>query len=396
MNIPSSNLIKNTWAYAFAEVDKMVATLKAQWIDVIDFWVWDPTSDVPEFIRNSCKDGLDKHKASWYPSYVWTIDFKKACVSYMNKRFWVTLDPDTEIMSNIWSKESIFNFPLGFINPWDIVIIPTPWYPPMNTWTKFAYGKPFYVWLFEENDFLIDYESIPKDIAEKAVIIWTNYPNSPTWKVANLDYYKWLIAWAKKYNIIIAADEWCYIDIYFKQDAPHSILELEKEWIIAFYSLSKRNNMTWYRTWFVCWDKRIIDNFSKVKTNIDTWTPSFIQEAVITALNDDKHALKMQQEYFEKQQILLNTLNDIWLKTKAPDATFYVWQKVPKEINWIEFAKKFLSKEIWIVVTPWAWLSEEDSIHWRNPWDNYVRFALVAPIERVKIACERIKKYYKK
>ena len=394
MNIPTSNLIKNTWSYAFAEVDKMVSSLKEKWIDVIDFWVWDPTSPTPEFIRNSCKDGLDKHKSSGYPSNVWSKDYKIECAKYMKRRFSVDLDPDTEIMSNIWSKESIFNFPLWFINPWDIVIIPTPWYPPMTTWTKFAHGKPFYVWLFEENDFLIDYESIPEDIASKAVIIWINYPNSPTWKAANLDYYKWLITWAKKYNIIIAADEWCYIDIYFNNNPPHSILELEKEWVIAFYSLSKRNNMTWYRAWFVCWDKDIITNFSKVKTNIDSWTPSFVQEAAITALNDDNHIEQMRQEYFEKQQILLNTLNSIWLETKAPDATFYVWQKAPNWMNWIEFAKKFLSDDIWVVVTPWAWISQEDSTNWKNPWDNYVRFALVSTIDQVKKACERIKNNY--
>ena len=189
----------------------------------------------------------------------------------MKKRFSVDLDSETEISSNIGSKESIFNFPEAFINPGDLVICPSPGYPPMKTGTIFAEGTPYFVPLLEKNNWLIDFESIPEEIAQKAKIIWLNYPNSPTGAIANREYYEGLTGWADKNNVIIAADEGCYIDIYF-DEKPISILEVAREGIVAFYSLSKRNNMTGYRVGFVAGDSKVIDIYKRLKTNIDSGT----------------------------------------------------------------------------------------------------------------------------
>ncbi len=394
MRIQQSDLISKTVPYAFAEVDKLVWVLKDKGVTAIDFGVWDPSAPTPDFVIESAYKGMKKHASTGYPSYIGTAEFRQSCANYMQKNFGINLNPDTEISSNIGSKEAIFHFPFGVVNPGDLVIIPTPGYPPMTTGTEYVHAKPYYVGLFEENDFLIDYESIPEDVADKAVMMWLNYPNSPTWKTASLSYYQGLVSWAKKYNIILAADEWCYIDMYFNDNKPHSILEVAKEGIITFYSLSKRNNMTWWRTGFVAGDKELVDIFKKVKTNVDSWTPTFIQEASIDAFQNYDHVAEMRDEYFEKQKILLETLESIGLPRPKIDATFYVWQKAPDWMTWVELAKKLLNEKIGVVTTPGAWISTDDTRLWKNPGENFIRFALVPSIEEVKKACKRIRENF--
>jgi len=393
MNITGSEKINKLGGYAFDEVNKIVAKLKEEGVEPIDFGVGDPSSPAPLFIRNAVKDALDTYSSSGYPSYIGQIKYREEIAVWIEKRFGIKLDPQKEISSTIGSKEAVFHFPQAFINEGDIVILPNPGYPPMKTGTIFAGGIPYFVSLKEENNFLLDYNEIPEDIAEKAKIIWINYPNSPTGACATKEYYEGLIKWAKKYNIIIAADEGCYIDTYF-DEKPISILEIEKEGIITFYSLSKRNNMTGYRIGWVAGDEKIIEKFKKLKTNIDSGTPDFIQAGAIAALRDEDHAQIMRDEYREKREIMLNTFKEIGLLECKSQATFYLWLKTPANMNSVDFAKKLLDKDIAIVVTPGSWLSDIDKNGF-NPGNNYVRFALVPPLEKVKEASDRLKKFYK-
>jgi len=389
MDITGSKKLNSLSPYAFKEINDRVTELKEKGIIPIDFGVGDPSDPTPDFVIETLHKGAIKHAKSGYPNYTGSKDFLETAAKYMKRRFNVDLNPSTEISSNIGSKEAIFNFPEAILNPGDYVIIPSPGYPPMKTGTIFAGGIPYFTPLLEANNYLIDFESIPEEVVEKAKIIWLNYPNSPTGAIATKEYYEKLIEWAHKNNIIIAADEGCYIDIYF-EEKPMSILEITKEGIIAFYSLSKRNNMTGYRVGFVCGDEKIVGLFKRLKTNIDSGTPNFIQEAAITALNDDTHVAQMRQSYEEKATILLEALSQMELETHKPKATFYIWQKVPKNMTDIEFAKKLLSPEIGIVVTPGSLISDicNGDI---NPGANYVRFALVPTLDEVKEAVKRMK-----
>lgn len=394
MNIQPSQKLNGLAPYAFKEINDRVAALKAQGIAPIDFGVGDPSDPTPDFVIEALNRGAIHHAKSGYPDYSGSKEFREAAARYMKRRFSVELDPETEITSTIGSKEAIFNFPQTFLNTDDCVIIPSPGYPPMKTGTIFAGGIPYFTPLLEKNDFLIDFENIPAEIARKSKIIWLNYPNSPTGGVATKEYYKKLIAWTRKNNIIIAADEGCYIDIYFKEK-PISILEVAKEGIATFYSLSKRNNMTGYRVGFVCGDEKIIGLFKKLKTNIDSGTPNFIQEAAIAALDNDTHAEQMRALYDEKADILLKALSEIGLETRKPKATFYIWQKVPANTTDIEFAKKLLSPEIGIIVTPGSLISDKCE-NGMNPGENYIRFALVPNLKEVKLAAEKIRKNFGK
>lgn len=390
MLITPSLYLQELGGYPFAEIDKIAADLKTKGIKPIDFGVGDPTSPAPQFIRDIAKNALDQYAAAGYPSYIGQWEYRLVIAQWMHRRFNIVLNPATEICSTLGSKEAIFNFPKAIVNPGDIVIIPTPGYPPMKTGTLFSGAVPYFAPLTEENNFLLDYNSIPDHIAKKARIIWLNYPNSPTGSCANRDYYNGLINWADKNNIIIAADEGCYIDIYFDHK-PMSILEIKREGIISFYSMSKRSNMTGYRVGWVAGDERLITLFKKIKTNIDSGTPNFIQTAAIAALNDETHANQMREEYRQKKELILDALSSLGLPRSKSAATFYLWQKTPKNLDSVEFAKLLLEPSTAIVVTPGQWITE-NCANGANPGNNYVRFALVPELTEVTEAAGRIKK----
>jgi LL-diaminopimelate aminotransferase len=390
MDIIYSKVINEIGEYPFSEIYKKVADLKEKGIKVIDFGVGDPKTPTPDFIIDNLSKFARNRATSGYPSYIGNISYRKACANYMKREYGVDLNPETEIASTIGSKEAIFNFPTGFINSGDIVICPTPGYPVYKTGTKFRNGKVHFTPLLEKNGFLIDFALIPDNIAHKAKIIWTNYPNSPTGASAPREWLQVLVSWAKHFNVIIAADEGCYNDIYFGEK-PTSILEIQKTGVIAFYSLSKRSNMTGYRVGFVAGDERIISGFKKVKTNIDSGTPTFIQDVATLALNDQVEVLKMREEYKKKRDIMIEALTSCGLETPKGDSTFYVWQKTPKGQNSIKFSNTLI--ELGIIVTPGQLISDEaDGI---NPGQNFVRFALVPTMEEIIEAAARIKENLK-
>jgi len=393
MEIKLSRRIKNLGGYAFAEVDKKVDELKKLGISPIDFGVGDPIDPTPAFIRDAMKESADRRASSGYPSYIGTPEFRGEIANWYQKRFSVALDPATEITSTIGSKEAVFHFPLGFIDAGDVVISPTPGYPPYIRGTNFAGGENFLLPLRAENDFLPDFSEIPDDIAARAKILWLCFPSNPTGKSAPDDFWKMAIAWAKKWNVIIASDE-CYTELYFdEKKKPRSILEFSRDGIVVFGSLSKRSNMTTYRVGWVAGDQKIIDAFKKVKTNIDSGTPTFIQDAAIAALRDENHVREMREKYRARKDVLFDAFRKIGMETREPDATFYLWQKAPDGMTGLDFALKLLSPEIGVVVTPGAWISDE--VRGENPGENYVRFALVPDLKTTKIAAEKIQKYFK-
>lgn len=387
MNIQRSSRIQATGAYAFAAIDEKVQSLKDQGISVIDFGVGDPKSPPPSFVVDHLTPSAQKLQTSGYPSYVGSQAYREACADYMEREFDVSLDPNTEICSTIGSKEAVFHFPLCYVDPGDVVICPSPGYPPYRKGTEFAGGTVYDVPLLEENDFLIDYASIPQDVCDKAKIIWINYPNSPTGAVATDEWYKGIIQWAQQNNIIIAADEGCYIEIYF-DEKPKSILEFGREGILTFYSMSKRNNMTMFRSGFVAGDAELVDAFKKVKTNIDSGTPTFIQEVSIEALKDTQHIQHMREEYRNKRDLLNEAFASKGYPKSPSVSTFYLWQKAKEGQTGADLAN--LLADAGIVAIPGEAISKETQ-GGINPGKDYVRLALVPTTEEIQEAAKRIK-----
>lgn len=387
MKIRLSDRLNELTGYPFAEIDKMVGELKAKGIEVIDFGVGDPTEPTPQIVRDAIKRGVDARANSGYPCYVGSDDFRQAIASWMRRRFNVSIDPQTEICASIGAKEAVFNFPEAFINPGDAVLVPNPGYPPYTRGTRFAEGRVHYLNLLPENNFLPDLNSVPKDILEKTKILWINYPNNPTGAGAPRSFFAEVVELGHRHGIIIASDE-AYTENYYSAPPP-SILEFAKEGVVAFSSLSKRSCMTGYRVGWVAGDEKIISAFKKLKTNIDSGTPTFIQDAAIAALSDESHVENLRRLYKKKRDIIVEAFADKGLKKCSPDATLYIWQKVPEGLTSVQFAEKLLDPKIAVLTTPGSWISERTKDG--NPGEGFIRLALVPTVEECEKAAAKIK-----
>jgi len=391
MSVRPSRRLASLPGYAFAEVDRKVAELKAAGIRVLDFGVGDPQFPPPPVVRDACKAGVDVHASAGYPSYVGSRRLREGIASWNRRRFGVTLDPDTEICATIGAKEAVFNFPLCLIDPGDVVLCPTPGYPPYNRGTMFAGGVPYYYPLRMEDGFLPDLDAIPADVLARARLIWVNYPNSPSGRIAPDGFWPGLLAWASRHGIIVASDE-AYTEVWFDQP-PRSILEFGRDGVVVFQSLSKRSNMTGHRVGWVAGDARVVDLFKKLKTNIDSSTATYIQDGAIAALSDETHVAAMRDLYRAKRDVLVPALRDVGCEVFVPQATLYVWPRVPAGMDGLAFAKRLLDPSVAVVCSPGPALGENlpDGTH---PGMNHVRFAMVPTLERVVEAAARIRKAF--
>jgi len=382
-----SNRLESIGSYAFADVDQLVDTLREKGISPIDFGVGDPQDPTPEVVRRACCRALDERACSGYPSYIGAQEYRDAVSSWVQKRFGVSMDASTEITSTIGAKEAVFHLPLAFVNEGDYVVSPNPYYPAYERGTLFAGGRTHFLPLEQESGFQLDLSKIPQDVLKGMKILWTNYPSNPTGALAKKEFFKELADFAVDNDVLVVSDE-CYSEMYYDKK-PRSLLEFGYENILALHSLSKRSNMTNYRVGWVMGDQRAIALFRKVKTNIDSGTPSFIQDAATAALGDEGHVERMRDGYRKKRDILCAAFKDAGFPESIPEATFYIWQKAPEGLDGVTVAKKLLDPSIAIVATPGAWISKE--IDGRNPGTDYIRIALVPSVEDSRIAAEKIR-----
>ena len=374
-------------AYAFEEVDKKVEELKARGVRPIDFGVGDPTTPTPAFIRRAAAEALETRRSSGYPSYVGSLEFRQAVAAWAQRRFGVALDPASEISSTIGSKEAVFNFHEGVVDPGDIVLCPSPGYPPYSRGTLFAEGRPYQLPLSSGSGFRVDFASIPEEVAKRAKVLWLNYPNSPSGAVVDEAFYREALAFARPRGIIVASDE-AYSEIYFGAP-PVSCLNVAKEGVLVFQSLSKRSAMTGYRIGWVMGDPELVAIFRKTKTNIDSGTPTFLQDAAVAALGEEEHVEGFRREYRAKRDLLCAALVKAGLPDCTPASTLYVWQRVPKGMSSVQFATFLLDEKLAIVTTPGSWIAEPTA-DGKNPGEGYVRFALVPSLEDTRLAAERL------
>ncbi len=388
MGVHTAARLAQLGRYAFAEVDAQVAALRAAGIEPIDFGVGDPSDPTPVRVREACKLAIDRFAASGYPCYAGMAEYREAIAHWTRRRFGVALDPETEITSSIGSKEAIFHVAEAFVDPGDVVLCPSPGYPPYARGTRFAEGRVVYYPLSADNGFLPALDALPEAALERARILWINYPNSPTGRVAPLAALERVVAWARERGIIVCSDE-PYSEIYFTEEPPPSALQCGKRGVLVFQSLSKRSNMTGYRVGWVAGDPELIAAFKRLKTNIDSGTPSFIQAAAIAALEDEDHVAAARAIYRERRDVLCEGLAAAGLPRCVPEGTFYIWQRLPDGIDAVTFARRLLAPEVALVCTPGDWIAQPlpDGA---KPGSGYVRFALVASLERTREAAERL------
>jgi LL-diaminopimelate aminotransferase len=385
MRIEKAKRIEQIPPYLFAEIDKKKQEMRQKGMDLIDLGIGDPDLPTPKLIIERLKVASENPKNHRYPSYEGMIEFRTAVAQWYDRRFGVKLDPRTEVLSLIGSKEGIAHIPLAFVNPGDYVLVPNPGYPVYRVSTLFAGGIPYFLPLRKENGFLPRLSEIPEAVAQKAKIIFINYPNNPTSAIAERSFFEEIVAFARRYQIIVCHDA-AYSEIAFDGYQPLSFLEVEgaKEVGVEFHSLSKTFNMTGWRIGFVVGHSEIVSGLGRIKTNIDSGLFQAIQEAGTEALNHlDTPLPEIINIYERRRDVMVKGLQEIGLEVDHPRATFYLWIQVPKGYSSAQFATLLIEKG-GIVATPGNGFGEEG--------EGYIRMAITVDETRLKEAIERLKR----
>ncbi len=383
ITIEPADRVKDLPPYLFATIDRMKEKAVGKGVDLIDLSIGDPDRPTPPHIVERMRKAVKNPQHHQYPSYAGMLSFRQAAADWFKKRFNVSLNPKTEVLSLIGSKEGIGHMPLAFINPGDVVLVPSPGYPVYPVAALFAGGKSHAMPLLEKNGYLPDLKSIPKNVLKKAKLMFINYPNNPTAAVAGRAFYKELVEFAARNNILICHDA-AYSEIYYDGKKPLSFLQVPgaRDVGIEFHSLSKTYNMAGWRTGFAVGNRDAIAGLGRIKTNLDSGIFQAIQEAGIEAMKTgDEITGKIRDMYQERRDVLYEGLIALGLEVEKPGATFYLWAKVPAGFNSTEFTARLLNKA-GVLTTPGNGFGE--------PGEGYVRFALTVPVKRMKEAVDRI------
>ncbi|MEA3547887.1 MAG: LL-diaminopimelate aminotransferase [Thermodesulfobacteriota bacterium] len=383
IKIEKAERLKQLPPYLFAELDRKKAEVLARGVDVIDLGVGDPDQPTPQNIIDSLSAAAQKAEHHTYPSYSGLNSFREAVSAWYKKRAGVSLDPVKEIVSLIGSKEGIAHIPLAFINPGDVVLVPSPAYPVYNVATLFAGGEVYEMPLLKENDFLPDFSTIPADILDRAKMMFLNYPNNPTSATAGSEFFAEVVEFAKKNNIMVCHD-FAYSEMTFDNYEAPSFLETPgaMEVGMEFHSLSKTYNMTGWRIGWAAGNADIIGGLGQIKSNIDSGIFEAIQIAGIEAMRDDEAWLReMRQLYTERRDVVMAGLEKMGLKAKAPKATFYIWVETPEGYDSTSCVAHLLEKA-GIVTTPGSGFGA--------PGEGYFRIALTVSKERLQEALDRM------
>ncbi len=371
--------------YLFAEIDRKKRAAQAKGVDLIDLGIGDPDIPTPGRIIESLTETATKPANHRYPSSSGMMAFRQAVADWYGRRFGVTLDAATEVVSLIGSKEGVANMAVAYVDPGDVVLVPTPAYPVYAIGTRFNGGDVHFLPLTRENGFLPDLSSIPADVLERAKMLWINYPNNPTGAVADESFFKEAVEFAHRHGIILCHDA-AYTELGFDGYRAPSILQVDgaREVAIEFHSLSKTFNMTGWRIGMAVGSAELVGTLGQVKSNVDSGVFQPVQEAAILALEHAEEFLEpIREVYQERRDTVVDGLRGAGFELPAPQATFYVWLPVPGGWTSADFTARLLD-EAGIVTTPGNGFGD--------PGEGFIRLTLCSPADRLKEAVERLGK----
>jgi LL-diaminopimelate aminotransferase len=369
--------------YVFAEIEAKKKELEEKGVEIINLGRGDPDLPTPPHIVQRLEEALKEPGFNRYPSYVGTTEFRRAAARWYKKRFGVSLDPETEVISLIGSKEGVSHAPMAYIDQGDCALFPDPCFPIFYTSILFAKGRPYPMPLLEENAFLPDLSAIPTEVAERAKLISLNYPNNPTTGVATKDFFREVVRFAKRYHLIVLQDL-AYSEIYYDGHYIPSIFEVDGAMDVAIesHSLSKTYNMAGWRIGFAVGNAELVGYLSLVKTNIDVGIFGPIQVAGVAALEGDQTGVdELRRVYQRRRDILAAGLREAGLQFTVPKATFYLWVRVPPGYTSASFTDHLL-ETTGIMVTPGHGFGQCG--------EGYIRLAFTVPDEDLHEAARRL------
>lgn len=385
MQFPEAQRIKNLPPYLFARIEKLIAQKKAEGVNIISLGIGDPDLPTPEHIVAELIREARNPVNHQYPSSEGMPEYRQAVARWYQRRFGVELDPRTEAVALLGSKEGLAHLPWCYLDPGDTVLVPDPGYPVYAGSSILAGAVPYYLPLKAEKGFLPDFADIPADVAKKAKLMFLNYPNNPTGAVAEESFFREAVAFAREFNILIAHDA-AYTEVAFDGYRPLSFLQVPgaKEVGIEFGSLSKTFNMTGWRIGWAVGNASAVEALGRLKSNVDSGQFNAIQKAAIAGLDGPLDDLqKVNEIYRQRRDMLIDGLNSLGWRLEKPKAAFYVWAPVPAGYTSASFAEALLEKAS-VVVTP--------GTGYGAGGEGYFRMSLTVPTDRLREAIERIKK----
>jgi LL-diaminopimelate aminotransferase len=358
--------------YLFVEINKRIAEKKARGEDVISFAIGDPDMPTPpNVIKTLCEEAQDPVNHH-YPESAGMPELHQAIAGWYKRRFDVTLDPATEVLPLIGSKEGIGHIAFCFIDPGDTALVPDPGYPVYSIGTQLAGGRPYYLSLKAENGFLPNLKSINEAVLRKTKILWLNYPNNPTGAVADLEFYNQAAEFGRKHNILVCHDG-PYSEVAYDGYQPPSFMQAEgaKETGVEFHSLSKSYNMTGWRIGMVVGNADAITALRTLKSNLDSGIPQAIQYMAIEALSGPQDSIAEHNAIYQRRRDLIcEVLTKIGLEVTPPKASLYIWAKVPDGYNSVDFTADLLD-QVGVAVTP--------GVGYGRSGEGFVRLSLTIP-----------------
>ncbi|MEM3731195.1 MAG: aminotransferase class I/II-fold pyridoxal phosphate-dependent enzyme [Candidatus Bathyarchaeia archaeon] len=371
--------------YPFVEIEETIKKKRSGGADIISLGIGDPDLPPPKFILKALAEAVADPENHGYSSTRGEFEFRLAVAEWYKRRFGVDLDPEKEVIALLGSKEGLSNIARAFVNHGDRVIIPDPAYPAYTSGGAILNGGiPSYVPLLEENGFLPNLQNIN---THRAKMLYLNYPNNPTGATVTIKELKEFVDFAVENKLILCYDN-AYSEITFQDYRAPSILQVDesKEVAIEVNSCSKTFSLAGDRIAFAVGNKKLVEGLAKVKSQIDSGPPKYIQKVVAEALKTydgpepPKYIVERNKIYEKRARLLVKELNSMGLKCKIPKATFYVWAKCNE--NSAKFVEKMLSVNV--VATPGAAFG--------NYGEGFIRFSVTCPEDRIKEACERLKK----
>jgi LL-diaminopimelate aminotransferase len=375
-------------AYIFAVIADQLNLLRIQGADVIRLDIGNPDMPPPDAVIDALCDSARQPANHGYTGYRGTPEFKQAIAQQYEKRFGVSLDPNTEVLPLIGSKEGIVNLTLAYIDAGDVALVPDIGYPSYAMGTRLAGGEIHWMPLNAENGFKPNVDEIPADIAKKAKILWTNYPNNPTSAFADNDFYEKVAAFCNKNDILFVSDN-PYMDVTYDGYSACSALQTSygKKNVVEFFSFSKSYNIAGWRLGAALGDADAIKKLLHVKSNIDTGHFKAVYDAGIAALQttpqswiDDRNKI-----YQERRDLIVEALPKIGLSAETPHGSLYAWGKIEKPSLQDNYTERARTE---------AHVSMAPGIAYGPGGEGYVRISLAVKTERLKEALDRLEKWY--
>ena len=370
--------------YVFARLDELKARAREQGLDLIDLGMGNPDGATPQPVVEAAIAAIQNPANHGYPPFEGTASFRRTITKWYSRRYNVELDPESEALPLLGSKEGLAHFAIAYINPGDVILVPTPAYPVLFRGPIIAGAKVHNIILKPENDWVIDLADIPDSVAEQAKILYFNYPSNPTGATAPREFFKDIVAFAHKHQILLVHDL-CYAELAFDGYQPTSLLEIPggKEIGVEFHTMSKTYNMAGWRVGFVVGNSKIIQGLRTLKTNLDYGIFSALQTAAETALQlPDSYLQEVQNRYSTRRDFMVAGLAELGWNIPKPLAAMYLWVPCTRGMSSTDFALNVL-QQTGVVLTPGNAFGPGG--------EGYVRISLIADCDRLGEALRRMK-----